>query len=161
MSYKEGQTVLAIRDGGDEVLNVYGEGVYVGDRPRPGTQDEPPSDDYEAIAFVLAEEDSVPIEEHRFLVWYDEWVRTGVEVKQSREEIIAKIGGDRDRPMDERVREMYLKTRLNPCIYLDSGDIVFGFQCWWGSLEGANRKYPESEVKRVLVPVPEGNGRWK
>ena len=161
MSHEVGSTVLAIRNGGDGVLNVFGEGVYIGDRPRPGTQDEPPSDDYQAIATVLAQEDATPIEEHRFLVWYDEWVRNGVEVKMTREEVITKIGGDRERPMDERVREMYLKTRLNPCIYLDSGDIVWGMQCWWGPLSAANRKYPESEVKRVLVPVPEGNGRWR
>ena len=43
----------------------------------------------------------------------------------------------------------------NPRIRLDSGDVVWGCQCWWG---------PEDEIKRAIgdrvveiVPVPEGN----
>lgn len=31
--------------------------------------------------------------------------------------------------------------RENPCLLLDSGEIVYGCECWWGS---------EAEVKRLL-----------
>jgi hypothetical protein len=30
----------------------------------------------------------------------------------------------------------------NPCIELDSGKLVYGFQCWWG---------PEEKIKELLV----------
>jgi len=31
----------------------------------------------------------------------------------------------------------------NPCIRLDDGDYVWGYQCWWGELEEVKRKYGE------------------
>ena len=50
-----------------------------------------PAEDAEAIRGVLAEDDAVPIEEHRFVVWFDDWVTKGVEVTKTREEVIAAI----------------------------------------------------------------------
>lgn len=157
--YKVGTTVLAIRNGDAEKLFVYGEGVYVGDRMMPGTPEVTPIEDYETIAEVLAEDDRPPVEEHRFLVWYDDWVRQGVEVTKTRAEVIATIEAERNRPLDERVRDLYLQTRLNPCIYLDSGDVVYGFQCWWAPVSRTDERFPDAE--RILVPVPAGNGRWR
>jgi hypothetical protein len=160
MSYQEGVTVLAMREGDSEKLFVYGVGVYVGDRVMPGTPEEGvPPDDYEAILAVMEEDDIVPIEEHRFVTWYDEFVRDGRPVTKTRDEVIADIEAQRVRPMADRIRELYLASRMNPCIYLDSGDVVYGSQSWWGPLDRGNARFPHAE--RILVPVPEGNGRWK
>lgn len=49
--------------------------------------------------------------------------------------------------------------RENPCIHLDSGDIVWGMQCWWGPEERFEGWVKGRKVE--LVPVPDGNGRWK
>jgi hypothetical protein len=126
---------------------------------RPGTPEESvPPDDYEAISAVLEEDDLVPIEEHRFLVWFDEWLRDGRPVTKTREQVVSELEAERTRPMAERVRDLYLETRMNPCIYLDSGDVVYGYQSWWGPLDRVNARFPNAE--RILVPVPEGNGRW-
>ena len=48
---------------------------------------------------------------------------------------------------------------LNPCIYLDTGDIVWGMQCWWGPKDATLERFPDAEI--VVVPVPEGNERWR
>lgn len=88
----EGTTVLAIRDGDDNKLFVFGEGVYVGDLP-------------------------------------------------------------------VRIPGVSNKTWRNPCIYLDSGDIIWGFQCWWGPRDLIKAKY--SHATLIQVPVPEDNERWQ
>jgi len=163
MNYEEGTTVLAIREGDEKVLLVFGEGVYVGDRLRPGAQWPCAQDEYDMIAKVVTAHDDVPIEEHEFVTFYDASVaaRPDIPPKKDRETMIANLLAERERPLDERVHDLWRSSNENPCIYLDSGDIVWGFQSWWGPLEGANRRYPESDFKRVVVPVPEGNGRWK
>jgi hypothetical protein len=161
-SYQPGSTVLAIRDGDNRVLNVYGEGVYVGDLPRPGTRWPCAPGDYELIAQVITQNDDVPIEEHPFVAFYDAAVAdAGPDnpPKQDRETMIAGLLAEREEPLDDRVRKLYESTQGNPCIYLDSGDIVWGFQCWWGPPEQFEKKFPR--IPRVVVPVPEGNGRWK
>jgi hypothetical protein len=159
MSHEVGSTVLAIRDSNKETVFLYGEGVYVGDLPMPGTSDVVPDEDVEAIRAVLAEDDAVAIEEHRFVLWFDDWVTKGVEVTKTREEIIAGIEATRTRPIEDRIRELYLASRLNPCIYLDSGDVVWGFQCWWGPAKQGHERF--ALIEKVIVPVPEGNGRWR
>ena len=93
--------MLAIRDGEDGKLFVYGEGTYVGDaRPVDGTQ-----------TIVGVVDDTFP----------DDW--------------------------------------KNPRIELDSGDVVWGCQCWWGPVEQLRKRYGEQPEE--VVPVPEGNERWK
>jgi hypothetical protein len=159
MSHEIGSTVLAIRDSSKETAFLFGEGVYVGDRLMPGTPEVTPPDEFEVIAEVLASDDRVPVEEHRFLLWYDDWAAKGIEMGKSREEVIAKIEADRERPIGPRVREIYLSSRMNPCIYLDSGDVVYGFQCWWGPAKVAYERF--ALIEKVIVPVPEGNERWK
>lgn len=39
---------------------------------------------------------------------------------------------DQARPIEDRIREFKEETFKNPCIELDSGEIVWGYQCWWG-----------------------------
>jgi hypothetical protein len=159
MSHEVGSTVLAIRDSNKSTVFLFGEGVYIGDRLIPGTPDEVPTEDADAIRMVIAEDDAVIAEEHRFVQWFDDWVRKGVEVTKTREEIIGSIEETRARPVEDRVRELYHATRLNPCIYLDSGDVVWGFQCWWGPAKQAHERF--ALIEKVIVPVPESNERWR
>lgn len=162
MTYKVGSTVLAVRDGDSRVMNVYGEGVYVGDRPRPGAVWPCSPMDYELIAQVVTQYDEVPIEEHPFVEFYDraaEQAGPDNPPKADRATMLAGLLAERETPLDDRVRKLYEATQENPCIYLDSGDIVWGYQCWWGPLDRFEKKFPR--VPRVVVPVPEGNERWR
>jgi hypothetical protein len=43
----------------------------------------------------------------------------------------------------------------NPCIKLDSGKYVWGFQCWWGATDKFNEKYKNSIKETIIVEVPE------
>jgi len=159
MTYQVGSTVLAIREGDKETIYVYGEGVYVGDQLLPGTDGEVPDLDREAITAVLTEDDATPVEQHRFLTFWDGMAQAGISPTKTREQMIADIEADRARPMEDRIRELYLNRQTNPCIYLDSGDVVYGYQCWWGPRERFEQRMPHAEW--IEVPVPEGNGRWK
>ena len=38
----------------------------------------------------------------------------------------------------------------NPCIKLDNGKYVWGFQCWWGSLDGFNKQLEKGTYKSVV-----------
>jgi len=171
MSYEVGSTVLAIshtenmnpKPGERRKLFIFGEGVYVGDRLRPGVGWPCHPDEFELISTVVTKNDDVPIEEHEFVLFYDRACAAQPDVppRQDRETMIADLLAERERPLEDRVRDLWEATNDNPCIYLDSGDIVYGFQSWWGPLDRADHKFPESVFERVLVPVPEGSGRWK
>lgn len=43
----------------------------------------------------------------------------------------------------------------NPCIKLDSGQYVWGYQCWWGNIEDFYKKYKDSIKETIIVDVPE------
>lgn len=43
----------------------------------------------------------------------------------------------------------------NPCIKLDSGDVVFGIECWWGPEDKVRDSIGDREVEIVPVPVRE------
>lgn len=43
----------------------------------------------------------------------------------------------------------------NPCIKLDKGYIVWGFQCWWGSKKEVLQKFPPSEYEYIDVDLKE------
>jgi hypothetical protein len=170
MSYDEGSRVLAISHtedhptpGAKRKLFVFGEGVYVGDKLMPGKSWPCDEETYEIIAKVVTEHDDEPIEEHYFLGFYDAAVAAQPDVapKRTREETISGLLAERERPLDDRVRDLWEKTSANPCIHLDSGDTVWGFQCWWGPLDRADRRFPEDVFERVVVPVPEVNERWQ
>jgi hypothetical protein len=171
MSYDEGSRVLAISHtenenpapGAKRKLFVFGEGVYVGDRLRPGATWPCDPATYEMIKAVVTEHDDEPIEEHYFLGFYDAAVAAQPDVapKKTREETIADLLAERERPIDDRVRSLWEATSSNPCIHLDSGDIVWGMQCWWGPLDRSDAKFPEDVFERVVVPVPADNERWK
>lgn len=41
----------------------------------------------------------------------------------------------------------------NPCIKLDNGKYVWGFMCWWGSLEKFEEQYKIKD--KILVDLPD------
>lgn len=43
----------------------------------------------------------------------------------------------------------------NPCIKLDNGGYVWGFQCWWGETTKFNEKYEGKWTEKVIVEIPE------
>lgn len=42
----------------------------------------------------------------------------------------------------------------NPCIRLDSGKHIWGYQCWWGSPEEIDEKYGQ-HITKILDVDPE------
>lgn len=50
--------------------------------------------------------------------------------------------------------------RKNPCILLDNGKYVWGFQCWWGDPEEFRKEYliqeeVVSEITNDIQPIKE------
>lgn len=43
----------------------------------------------------------------------------------------------------------------NPCIELEDGSYVWGFECWWGSREGFAKQY-DSIIKSRETVKPQG-----
>ncbi|MCF8299348.1 MAG: hypothetical protein K9J13_17500 [Saprospiraceae bacterium] len=43
----------------------------------------------------------------------------------------------------------------NPCIKLDSGKYVWGFQCWWGKADEVREKYFEHIKEEIIVDIEE------
>lgn len=41
----------------------------------------------------------------------------------------------------------------NPAIELDNGGTVYGYQCWWGSVEAIEKKFHDFEFIEVDLPV--------
>lgn len=58
---------------------------------------------------------------------------------------------------DEDVILFFREFGGNPKIVLDNGDVVWGFQCWWGEATYLEEQYREHEF--VIVPVPDYNER--
>ena len=48
--------------------------------------------------------------------------------------------------------DLHEEAHPNPKIRLDSGDIVWGCECWWGGEESVKRDIGDRKV--VIVPVP-------
>lgn len=150
---KIGARVTALRntDPDQKIVYVYGDGVYEGEFVRPDAPDVIPEEDAEIIRAIFLQDDAVPLDEHRA-------VQFVAAARGNVEEVKAKIAEDRERPMEERVADMFRFSALNPCIHLDSGDTVWGYQCWWGETEQVSKKLEGFTF--TIVPVPEGNPTW-
>jgi hypothetical protein len=153
------QRVFAARDTDDTTVHLFGVGVYVGDLLLPGTPEEPDEKNRQQITEILKEGDDRG--EPLGLALYDRAVESGDLTKEEAEQRKADAWEGyntyKARPLEERVLELWRDLNENPCIHLDSGDIVWGYQCWWGPEERL------AELGRTveIVPVPEVNGRWR
>ena len=109
MTYDEGASVLAIRDSDDTTLYVYGEGVYVGDRLRPGAAWPCSPDDYRDDGRGGHQERRRADRGARFVHFYDLSVEANPDIppKKDRETMIADLLVEREQPLDDRVRELW------------------------------------------------------
>jgi hypothetical protein len=39
----------------------------------------------------------------------------------------------------------------NPRIRLDNGDVVWGFQCWWGAEEKFYKSFPFAQIEQATI----------
>ena len=42
----------------------------------------------------------------------------------------------------------------NPCIKLDTGKYVWGYECWWGEEEKFDNKYKDVVTETIIVEPP-------
>lgn len=158
------QRVFALQSADESKVYSFGVGTYVGDK-RPPWVDEKPSDELaQMIRTILEEEDATPIDQHWMMEMIDHFVETGEitpeEAETRRTQLRADMEAARAKPIEERIQTLYEVTYAsNPCIELDSGDTVWGAQCWWGPEERMAEKVGDREV--ITVPVPDENERWK
>lgn len=155
----EDQRVFALRDANETHVYSYGVGTYIGDLLCPIKVEMFGGEDSlrERLRRITEQNDAVPIEESALVGLFDA-LGPGDTLK-TREDFIAAEEAERRRPLFERIQEQYERVASNPCIHLDNGDIVWGIQCWWGDEARMDEKVAGRTVE--IVPVPDGNGRWK
>ena len=155
---KVGERVLAVRDGNQERLHIFGEGVYVGDLYRPDMPPEPSARDRAMYEEVVQRHDAVPVDQHWYVLMTKRLLAQGVDTRTSVEEARDYVTASRKRSLRLRALELYEATRRSACIYLNSGDIVWGHQCWWGEIHTIKERFPHAEI--VKVPLPQPTERW-
>lgn len=152
-----GTRVLAIRNADESgKAYVFGYGVYEGNFLRPGTPKEMPKKDADLIRSIIVKGDrEESLEENR------SWIRkklsgavadeemTQEEADQQYLEYLDREKEHHCRPVEERVREIWLKMQGNPRIKLDDGGYCWGFECWWGPAERMEKEI--EGLERVSV----------
>lgn len=139
-----GSRVGAILSASREEVRLLGYGVYLGNLLRPGWEDLARS--YLPVVREINEEQAAKSLES--IVEQTEALERWIADQESRpvrssSEIRAKAQLIYDRNQqalqasdDELIEQMKSTSMLtNPCIQLDDGRIVWGFQCWWGNEE--------------------------
>lgn len=134
---KPGTRVFAVISANSEEVRFLGFGTYVGDLPRPGTPERFSESDYEMVEQVIREhDDTPPLDSEAIIRWEIEKGHTAEEDFDKRmDEVEEKLRQDRAQPVRERAHELLLRMANNPKIELDNGDVVWGYQCWWGPEE--------------------------
>lgn len=148
--------VYAVVDVTPEQVRYLGTGNYVGDHIPPGFEkaEEPNDEEREIISQMVAESIERIDREYReeTLKAFDE----GSIDAEQRDEILAELDETtakaRAVPMEERVQTVWDRTGRNPKIVLDTGEVVWGYQCWWAEWEEGfdpAKKWPG----RKIVPT--------
>lgn len=162
MNEKPGDRVFAVLQGNAERIEFLGFGTYLGDHPRPGSEN-PSPEDLQIIEEVIRENDERDWEE------FDEamcrWaVKEGYlpahQLRVRLQELREKHAAEQARPMEDRVADTHRRMSLNPKIALDNGDIVWGCECWWSSVDQYDAmivQYPNAEV--VPIRIAEAKAR--
>jgi hypothetical protein len=147
-----GDRVFAVRDADKTEVRLYGRGVYAGDKPRPGSS-QPTDDDLARLVPVIEHADANPMD---VTGWYDRMVETGEMTRQDADDALAagqaSAQAERAKPMVERARALWDRLALNPCIELDNGGTVWGFQCWWGAEDQFDRWAGGRQIVEVGPP---------
>lgn len=151
MSYKPGTRVFAVLSANEEQVLLLGFGTYMGDHPRgPETF---PEEDYKMAEEVVKSNETKPFFAPETVRQH--FLKQGLTPEEA-EEKVAHFEGLRKKelatPVRERAHELLCKMNLNPKIELDNGDIVWGYQCWWGPEEKWSDEFIRGrEVKEVSI----------
>lgn len=133
-----GTAVFAVASTSADEVRLYGFGLYVGDRRRPGTV--PFADlgesEKEMYRSVIRNTDAYHIDP---IAFYEAERVAGRMTRQEADE--ARAAGHKRhaaqlaRPLDDRASDLHERCALNPLIVLDNGDEVWGCECWWGPID--------------------------
>lgn len=111
-----------------------GWGEYLGDIFKDSHPTAPSKDE---ILKALAEEDSITKEDLKKEAselenLFPEFIEFNMIEKATEEMWLAHLE-QINKPQEERIKDMRFMLGKSPCIMLDSGEIVWGFQCYWAS----------------------------
>lgn len=147
-----GSRVFAIRDANEEVVYLFGVGVYAGDRRRP-TSDAEVAELLEVAKDAIRSSDANPIDVSGYL---DRLVAAGEMTRDDADAELAagkaRAAANRARPIGERAAELVERTLANPRIDLDDGSVVWGYQCWWAPEERLSEVVGDRRVVTVAPP---------
>lgn len=144
--------VFAVLSANKDEVQFLGFGTYVGDHPRPGTPERFSDSDYKMAADAVRRTDAQMADLDTWPLWeqaIEEGKYTREEGERKYHESVAKIAAERQRPIEERAHDLLLQMARNPKIELDNGDVVWGYQCWWGPEE----RWPEISAGRTVREV--------
>jgi hypothetical protein len=155
--FEVGSRVFAVRNTDEKNIYVYGEGVYAGDLPRPGSFYPESVDDIDPMLIELAEKSRTAGEaDGRFQSLHLAEIELMRKNGKSEDEITAyreTYEARAARPLREQAEEIALAVAqtmcLNPRIDLDNGGTVWGYECWWGPKE----KFQSLLDTRTVVEV--------
>lgn len=136
-----GTRVWAAESADEHEVRLYGHGVYAGDHVRPDGHG--PFGITRAEMTETIERMSIPVDEYRDLV--NEKVALGVIPQEEADAMVTRYEEEVARPIGDRVDAIF----ANPRIDLDSGETVWGAQCWWGPED----KYDAWVAGRRVVTV--------
>lgn len=138
-----GIRVYAIRNANKDEVHSYGTGVYAGDFLRPGWSEPDEAEIAETVEIIKAHDDDTESYERakeQTKAHYQAHVDSGEATQEEADGWLAQSLADmqayRERDPRERAIELLEKMGKNPRIDLDSGETVWGFQCWWGPEDG-------------------------
>jgi hypothetical protein len=165
-----GERVGAILSGSDREVQFLGFGVYAGRPLRPNWRQE-------AAMYVEAQTElNAAAARQTVADWLkyhraeNDWMRDRAPEQVRDDDEIRQMAERSYREAQERLAWTseqvleYLKTSGllgNPCIRLDSGDEVWGMECWWGSEENVRRQLAQWEKSGAkIVDVRLDPDRW-
>lgn len=153
-NYDAPMRVFAVINANEDEVNFLGFGTYVGDELIPSAQDGFSEEEYQEVEALIRDHDKgpPPIDAVKAIQWEIDEGHTDPgqfeqrlsEVKQAQEARLA-------RPLRERAHEILERMAHNPKIELDNGDVVWGYQCWWGPEERFEEIARGRTVKHVKI----------
>lgn len=149
-----GSRVIAVRNTADGVAYIYGYGTYLGRLPRPDFRQ-----DFDDAIRAYALRAVIDMESYLTPVWcwgnIKERIAKGeitlAEGQQRYRDWLPRWSRDVAMPRDEAVERYLIGSVSNPCIELENGERIWGFECWWTSAE-AERITEGRRVEIVDVP---------
>ena len=137
--YLPGTRVIAMSHTEDDVLYIFGFGVYEGDFLRPGVDL-----DAEVVTLRTWEE--------------NELAKPGGIMRE-----IASLTGKPPAPhSDDQLRQIAEQMNQNPRIRLDNGKIVWGYECWWGNAGDFENSPDKSQYRKIIeIDIDEQRAKFK